>query len=521
MEGLLIAQALERLSAELPARRGGWRFPDEHTFVLPIGDRSLWLFNRPPNPRLELRSGAPPSGGPVSSFQEQLVARAAGELEEVSQPQLDRVAEFSFAGAAGFVETPPVRLTFELTGRNCNLILLDARGIVLGAAREIGSDVNRYRQVIAGRPYLPPPPYEKADPRALGREELRELLAGESLRSTPRLLDGIGPQLVRALGRHAGVERDEGLAGEILERVLDGVELAVADAEGFVRQTLDLPDVADLRRREMRSALLERLEGHLRKELELVDKRLADLERTRAAAADADRLRDQGNLLLAYSHAIETGRSSVELTDFSGQPVSLQLDPLKNAAANAQDYFERARKREARARQAETREPELTGRREELSRLLAGLPELDLKELEEVAAEQLPARQKSFRRQPGAAYRGPHGFRVLVGRNARENDHLTFKVARSRDVWLHVQGYQGSHVIIQAENREVPFDTILFAARLAAGHSRAADSENVPVDYTLRKNVWRPRGAPAGAVHFTRQKTVYVTPSRNPELERS
>ncbi len=118
-------------------------------------------------------------------------------------------------------------------------------------------------------------------------------------------------------------------------------------------------------------------------------------------------------------------------------------------------------------------------------------------------------------------YEGPHGFRVVVGRSARENDEVTFKVARSRDLWLHVQGYHGAHVVILAENREVPFDTILFAAALAAGHSQARDSDNVAVDYTLKKNVWKVKGMPPGAVHFSHQKTVYVDPMRSPAAVRS
>ena len=81
-----------------------------------------------------------------------------------------------------------------------------------------------------------------------------------------------------------------------------------------------------------------------------------------------------------------------------------------------------------------------------------------------------------------------------------------------------MQGYTGSHVVIQADNKEVPFETILFAAQLAAAYSKAGQSDNVPVDYTLRKNVWKPKGAVPGAVHYTQQKTVFVTPSRRPEI---
>ena len=103
---------------------------------------------------------------------------------------------------------------------------------------------------------------------------------------------------------------------------------------------------------------------------------------------------------------------------------------------------------------------------------------------------------------------------MVVGRNARENEAVTFGVGRSRDLWLHVQGFTGAHVVVRSGGRELPFDTVLFAARLAAGFSPARQSDNVPVDYTLRKNVWKVKGQPPGTVHFSQQKTVYVTPAR-------
>ena len=144
---------------------------------------------------------------------------------------------------------------------------------------------------------------------------------------------------------------------------------------------------------------------------------------------------------------------------------------------------------------------------------------LGTEELEALAEVHVKKPRTQHRTEPGIRYESPQGYRVLVGRNARDNDTVTFKLARSRDLWLHAQGYPGSHVVIQAENSEVPFETVLYAAQLAAAYSKAGASDNVPVDYTLRKNVWKPKGAPPGAVHFSQQKTVYVTPSRRPDAE--
>jgi predicted ribosome quality control (RQC) complex YloA/Tae2 family protein len=522
VEGLLIADELQRLQPLLPSRRLGWRFPDSQTFVLPLSHDGLpgvglWFFNRPPNPRLELRQEVPAPGRTHSGFQDLLAARASGDLVSAEQPKLDRVLSLGFAAGAGFVETSPVRLVAELTGRNCNLILLDRAGLVLGAAREVRSDVNRFRQVVKGRPYAPPPPYEKLDPRSAGREELRQALRGESLRSLRARVDGFGPLLARAVARTAGLPEDRRLEGHELEGALDALQRIAREPSAVVRETLKLPDLAELRASERRQAVTARLEQELKREARLLEKRLEDLERARSAAEETDELRRSGDLLLAFANRVPAGADFVTLPDFSGRPLRLSLDASKDAPANAQAYYERARKREGRARQADQREPELRARLRELDELLSSLEGMEVGQLESLAQSLLPDQRAERRSGPGARYQGPHGFSILVGRNARENDEITFKVARSRDMWLHVQGYHGAHVLIRAENREVPFDTLLFAARLAAGYSKAADSDNVPVDYTLRKNVWKVKGQSAGAVNFTRHKTVYVTPSRRPD----
>lgn len=518
MEGLLIAEVLARLGPRLPSRRLAWRFPDPFTAVLPLERGALWLFARPPHPRLALLDDLPEATGPHTGFQEQLVARAAGDLVAAEQLKLDRVVRLRFGASRGFVEGDAVVLVAELTGRNCNLILTDEGGTVLGALREVGSDVNRFRQVRAGLRYAPPPPYDKLDPRTADDEELRAALRGRTLKRARQALDGLGPEVTRALAVTAGVPPDRPLEEAELERVLSALHRLVEAPGATVRSALGLPDVEELRRREARAALAERLEHALGKRLALVDKRLRDVERTREAAAEAARLREEGDLLLAKQAQVAPNVSRAVLSGWDGEPRELELDPRRDAVGNAQERYAGARKREARAAQADERELELLEEREELEAARALLGGADLETLEALQERWAPARPKARKRGPGVRYRGPHGFEVVVGRNSRENDEITFKVARSRDLWLHAQGYRGSHVVVLANNREVPFDTVLFAAQLAAAYSKAGESDNVPVDYTLRKNVWKVKGMPAGAVHFTQHKTVYVTPSRSPGI---
>ena len=164
----------------------------------------------------------------------------------------------------------------------------------------------------------------------------------------------------------------------------------------------------------------------------------------------------------------------------------------------------------------EVREPELQAAKLELERLLASLETMPEKELETLV--NASAAREDARAPVGIRYRTKGGFEVLVGRNSRENDFLTHRLAKSLDVWFHVQGYPGSHVILRATNREVPFPDILEASALAAYHSKTRGSSNVAVDYVLVKNVWRPKGARAGQVYFSGQKTVYVDGARPLEM---
>jgi predicted ribosome quality control (RQC) complex YloA/Tae2 family protein len=110
-------------------------------------------------------------------------------------------------------------------------------------------------------------------------------------------------------------------------------------------------------------------------------------------------------------------------------------------------------------------------------------------------------------------FRTTSGFRVLVGRNNRQNDQLT-KSADHRDLWLHTQKIHGSHVILCTGGQEVDDDTIVETAKLAAWYSQARDSANVPVDYTQVKNVKKPAGARPGMVIYTTCRTVNVTPEK-------
>ena len=529
MEGLLLAAVLAPLRERLPAQHLGWRFADATTLLLPLVPATagtLWIDLRPPSPRVALVADAGDARGVAHTpFQSQLKARAVGPLEGADQAALDRRFTLRFGAGDGFVPHPRVRLEVELTGRHANAVLCDEAGRIMGVLREVGADVNRHRQLRPGLQYRPPPPYAKLDPRTSGREALAAALEGVPIAKAHTQVDGVGRELSRAWARAADLDPRAELDATTLPQALTALEtlvrdpLAVLAAESTSETKGAAPDADPVAarhaalRRAARAAARERLEDRRA----LLRSRLRDAERAANAALDAAAVRAEADLLLAHAHTLARGASEVTLPGFDGEPVHVTLDPGLDAAGNAQRRYERARKREARAERARANRERTAAELAQVETHLERFDELDDAELAALAP---PARAPRDRRRepPGLRLRDPRGFEVVIGRSARENDQVTFKVGRSDDLWLHAQGYHGAHVVVRAEGREVPFDTVRFAAELAAGHSEAGQSDNVAVDYALRKDVWRSKGMPAGAVHYTRQRTVFVTPRRRSEV---
>lgn len=528
MDGLLIAEQLRQLEGFLPAERRAWRFPDDRTAVLPLASgSSLWLYSRPPQPRFELKEGAPAASPPRTPFQEQLAARAVGVLESAGQPALDRVLRLDFAPGEGFVPEPRTSLLAELTGRNANLILLDENDTILGVERVVLAQRNRYRELRPGVRYVPPPPYDKLDPLRSDPEELAARLRGREVRDVPKLIDGIGPQLFGALLAAGGSpELGDRLEGELLDELVTALKRVAREPSAALAADDDHADLARLRDERILESLRSDVRAVLGRRLKLAARRVADAEQAQAAAADAELLRHEADLLLANAGSFTVADGQALLRGYDGEQIGVPIDARLDAAGNARARYERAKRREGRSQRATEQLPVL---REQLAAVREAGTAVEV--ADRTSLERLRARwseegvgstgrsaaggRDPGRTSPGVRFVDPRGYEVFVGRSAKENDALTFKLARSRDLWLHVQGYRGSHVVVRNQGRELPFDTVLFAARLAAGFSQARHSDNVPVDYTERKHVWRPKGAPAGAVNFAHNKTVYVTPARD------
>jgi len=261
--------------------------------------------------------------------------------------------------------------------------------------------------------------------------------------------------------------------------------------------------------------LLERLEDHL----DRLRSRVARLTDELSGLDDAGPIRSRGDLLLARFAEVPTGAESVTLVDFEGEEVTISLDPKLSPDANARRLYDRAARLEraadrlpgmiAEARRELSAAEKLAGRVEagevERAELEGELPERPSRGDKEDAPSTLPYRR----------YRSSGGLEIRVGRGAARNDDLTFHHSRPADVWMHASQVPGAHVILRwDDDGSPPARDLAEAATLAAWFSKARTSGSVPVAWTRRKYVRKPRKAPPGSVVPDRVETVFVKPSR-------
>ncbi|MDQ1559643.1 MAG: hypothetical protein QOD32_2703 [Pyrinomonadaceae bacterium] len=410
----------------------------------------------------------------------------------VEKDEGERVVRFSFASYDAVGDTHDFVLVAQLTGRAANLLLLDASGRVLDTLRPPRGEGQEIADLYQ------PPPRRSAS------------VEGEQLPKPPPFSRGTHDSLSEA-----------------------------ADAYYQALETTRAFDARAAAHRARLRALVEK-QKKLRR----------NLEKDLAAHGDAAEHKRVGDLLLANISTAERRGSQVFLTDyFADDAPTVELEIDEHATLQ-----EEAARRFARYTKAKRAALETTARLEEMNASLASLEQKQL-ELEliinardaaaleafdETATRGAKGNRAAASRGGGAGkderrtkaqikaaeqvagarrYRSSDGYEILVGRAAKDNDQLTFKVARSHDLWLHAADYPGSHVVVRNHTRgaDVPHRTIIEAAQLAAHFSQAKRDAKVSVHYTPRKFLSKPKGAAPGLVRMSSFRTLLVEPREGVE----
>ena len=498
--------------------------------------------------------------GSESPSQLLLLARKridGARLVQVEHPPFERTLSLHFGGPEG-----DATLLVELIERRANLILLQGNQ-VLEAIQRVGPEMNRYRTVLPGRPYTPPPPQIKLDPTDVTEYRLRQMLTKESpetpvWRALVAGIMGVSPLFARELAfRATGDTQTPVQACKRITPLLDAFQeglipywehawrpsvVVAAGGQVTAFASYRLTHQPGMEPMESISAAMSRfygellgsnayqaakepLQGAIDRALDRVERRRDSLARQAPSPDKLETLRQKGELILAYSSTIRPDQTELKAQyEVNRPPLVIQLDPQLSPVANAQALFEEYEKgKRALAdvpKRLATADAELVFLRqlETDLELASNWPEIDEVSQTLANAGFLPGPQPA---RPRGSATSPlrvvsaDGLVIFAGRNSRQNEIVTFRRAAPNDLWLHVKDAPGGHVVIKSGGRPVPERTLRQAAELAAVYSAARGENEVLVAVVARKRVRRLRGGKAhpGLVTYTGEETLRVRPA--------
>lgn len=495
-----------------------------------------------------------------------------GKIKEIKQLGMERIVHIRIEALDDFKEWNDKLLICEFMGRHSNIILVNPENmIILDAIKKFDSEQNAYREVLPGKEYVPPPDQGKLDAVAAEWQTYTEAMwqQDEELALAKAIFNvytGISPYAARQICFACGLDPDlaVGQCGEfelsriyyytheLIENIDQGKFLPVLqygknnkafefspfmpqqdEAVSQIKDFSSMNEACDVFFTEKMSLLrLEMLKQNLmRKIKERLDKlykkkflQEGDLEK----ALENEKYKVWGELLTAYAHLCKKGDPEVTVDDFySGETLTLALDPRYTPIQNAQKYFKVYNKSRGAQKHLEILMAQNQQEIDYLESVIVAIKQAEnpaqiaeiVEELEKEAylkASSKKGKQREERSQP-RRFQSSDGLLISVGRNNRQNDLLTLREADRNDLWLHTKNIPGTHVIISLPSsyksiHDVPDRSLEEAATLAAYYSQASQSEKVEVDYTFRYNVKKPGGAKPGMVIYENYWTIVVNP---------
>ena len=492
-----------------------------------------------------------------------------GIITEISQINFERIIKISVESFDELKEKTTKDIYIEIMGRHSNIILVQNSKII-DSIKRIPPSVSRVRQLLPNMTYELPPAQDKINPiKGTSIKSFINILRefdGPIYKGIYSKFLGISPSVAKEICHRANlnpndngndktrdelsvlyrifsdlftnIKKDEYnpciVIDENVDKVIDFscINLSYLDGNKFIKndsisqiiedyyKTKDFKERVHQRTADLRKSISIKLERLYHKQKK-IEKELRD-------ADNADEFKVKGELLTSYIYMIQKGMESVEVANFydpNYSNIRIALNKNLTPSENAQKYFKKYNK-------LKTAKIELTSQIaicneeiEYLENIMLGIENCEnLEELDDIKDDLIklgyakaPFRYKAKKdidptTKPNQ-FTSSDGFTILVGKNNKQNDYLTLRIADPEDLWMHTKNIPGSHVIIKCAGKEVPDNTLLEAATLAAYFSKARLSSQVPVDYTMKKHVKKPSGSKPGMVIYETNSTIYVTPT--------
>ena len=491
----------------------------------------------------------------------------SGKIIKIEQPDFDRILNIYVESLNELGDYSVKKLVLEIMGRHSNIILTDENNTILDCIKHIGHDTSSVREVLPGREYTLPPSQGKINTLELDDNNFKEVLGNSPSFEIQSVIyknyTGISPIAASEICYRANangstpVEALTDIQKEVIfnefaklvedikanrfypesitnekGKTIDFSPIEMSQFNGFeIKKYTSISELIESfyanrdfayrigqKTQDLRKLITQNIERCIRKK---------DIQmQTLRSIKNRDELRLKGELLTANIYSIKKGMTTVELPNYYSENqelVAIELDSNKTPSENAQKYYKAYNKAkrtfEALKDQIKSNDEELAYLESVLTSVNNCTDEQDVKEIRRELREEgyvkkvKNQKDKSKKHSVPLHFISQDGFDIYVGKNNIQNDELTLKFARPRDIWMHTKNIPGSHVIIVANGHTIPDTTLNEGAMLSAFYSKAKNSSKVPVDYTEKKNVKKPNGSKPGFVIYETNKTAYITTS--------
>lgn len=492
----------------------------------------------------------------------------SGVIAGVVQVGFERIIRIAIDSYDELREKTRKYLYVEIMGKHSNIILVhDTENRILDSIKRVPPSVSRLRQILPGMAYELPPVQDKINPMAnIDRQELIDRIRSCDMQIFKAIYSnilGLSPTVAREICYRLDIDKSMSSLeigdGEI-DRIIKEINLMFGKLElgqAYPNMIIDekrdkivefssikLNQYEDLTEinfdrvsqaiesyyisKDIKDRINQRasaMKKSLQIKLDRVNNKIKKQNQELLESEKADDYRVKGELLTSYIYMVQKGMEEVELDNFYDNNSKIRVSLNKNLtpSENAQKYFKKYNKMKNASEEISKQIKINLEESEYLENSLLAIENCDNdKDLKEIREELIREGYiKSYRMpkkdiKPNTQYlkyMSSGGNLIMVGKNNKQNDYLTLRLADNEDLWFHTKNIPGSHVVLKCAGKKVLDEEILEAATLAAYYSKAKMSANVPVDYTIKKHVKKPSGAKPGMVIYETNKTAYVTPS--------
>lgn len=490
-----------------------------------------------------------------------------GVITAVEQIDFERVVRLSIDSYDELREKTTKYLYVEIMGKHSNIILVAKNeNRIIDSIKRVPLSISRIRQILPGMDYELPPKQDKLNPLdIIEKENLMEKMENldvDVVKGIYTSIGGFSPLISREICSRLNINYDMSSKELFLfdyKRITDEINKIIFDLKNYVFSpniiidenrdkiiefsSINLSqykDYTSIRCDSVSDAVeqyykIKAQKEHLKQKysgmkkslslkLERINNKILKQKKELKEAEDADLYKIKGELITSYIFMIQKGMKSVELENFydENKKIKIALDDKLTPSENAQKYFKKYNKLKTASEELTKFLIENIEEAEYLENTILSIDNCEsVEELKEIKEELIrEGYVKSFKipkkdNKPNTEYRkylSCKGNLIIVGKNNKQNDYLTLRLADNEDLWFHTKDIPGSHVLLKSAGKEITDDEIREAALLAAYHSKAKLSSKVPVDYTIKKNVKKPSGAKPGMVIYEKNKTIYITP---------